>query len=354
MPNHRHCIVQILVWLVTLVPLSAHAGFFCVNSSASLQAALNTAATNGETDLIYIVAGNYTVVPGGFQYVSNDADNIGIVGGVAAGCMQLTTAHTTLNGNGLYQVMRIIIGSSSPSLNVNIQRITFIDGKATTESGGGLQIVVPKGYVTVEYDRFLLNHANNSAGGLYVESGGEVDVRNNLFFANDAFDVGAAMLVTSTSAAYVNSNTVVSNTATSTLPMTPVGGLLVTGGTGAHLWLSNNILWNNNANGTVDFESSAVFTARNNDIGSMLGVPPDAQSQNNLSVDPDFATCSGLLCLNFNLLRTSPLVDVGFDAAPGGLGSVDIEDKSRKIGPHVDIGAYEQDRIFVSGFESPL
>ena len=351
MRNRRHCIVPILAWLVAMVPLSAHAAFFCVNSAASLQAALNTAVSNGQNDQIDIVAGNYTVVPGGFFYVSTEANSISISGGFTAGCTQLTTAHTTLNGSGLYQVMRIMIGSSSTAANVTIERITFIDGKTTNEAGGGLEISAQNGNVYLAASRFLLNHSNNSAGALYVETGGMLTLRNSLFFANDAFDVGAAMLVSSTSAAYVTGNTVVSNTATSTLPMTHVGGFLVTGGAGAHLWLSNNILWNNNANGTVDLSSGSVFTARNNDIGTMAGIPPDPQSQDNQSIDPQFGTCSGLLCLNFNLLRASPLVDAGYDAAPGGIGSIDLEDKPRVIGPHVDIGAYEEDELFRNSFE---
>ncbi|MEO7936484.1 MAG: choice-of-anchor Q domain-containing protein [Dokdonella sp.] len=350
MHKRRHCIAPILAWLVALVPIGAHAAFFCVNSAASLQAALNAAASNGQSDEIDIQAGNYTVVPGGFFYVSNEANSITMFGGFDATCEQRTAARTTFDGSGLYQVMRIIIGSNSTAASVNIQHITFIDGKSTTNSGGGLRVSTLNGNVVLEANRFLLNHANNSAGALYVETSGGISVRNSLFFANDAFDVGAAMLVTSASTVFFAGNTVVSNTAASTLPMTPIGGLLVTGGTGAHLWLSNNILWNN-GNGSVDLESSAVFTARNNDIGFMAGIPPDPQSQNNLSVDPAFATCSGLLCLNFNLQRASPLVDAGFDTPLGGIGAFDLEDKPRMIGPHVDIGAYEEDVIFRNGFE---
>lgn len=350
MPNPRHCIVQILALLVTLVPLGAHAAYFCVDSAASMQAALNTAASNGQNDEIDIKAGNYTVVPGGFFYVSNEANSITMLGGFNTTCEQWTSARTTFDGSGLYQVMRVIIGSNSAAASVNIQHITFIDGKSTTNSGGGLRVSTPNGGVVLEANRFLLNHSDSTAGALYVETSGVVSVRNSLFFANNAFDVGAAMLDTSTSAAYVTGNTIVSNTATSTLPMTHVGGLLVTGGAGAYLWLSNNILWNN-TNGSVDFESSREFTARNNDIGTMVGIPPDPQSQDNQSVDPGFATCSGLLCLNFNLLRTSPLVDAGFDAATGGIGSVDLDDKPRIIGPHLDIGAYEEDVLLCNGFE---
>ncbi len=351
MRKRRNCIMPILAWLVAMVPLGAHAAFFCVNSAASMQAALNIAASNGQSDEIDIQAGNYTVVPGGFFYVSNEANSITMFGGFDATCEQRTAARTTFDGSGLYQIMRIIISSNSTAASVNIQHITFIDGKSTTDSGGGLRVSTPNGNVVLEANRFLLNHANNSAGAMYVETSGVVSVRNSLLFANEAFDVGAAMLVTSNSAAYFTGNTVVSNTATSTLPVTHIGGVLVTGDAGAHFWLSNNILWSNNANGTVDLSSGSAFTAVNNDIGSSAGIPPDASSHNNQSVDPAFAPCSGFLCLNFNLLRASPLVDAGYDTPLGGIGPFDLEDKPRMIGPHADIGAYEEDALFANGFD---
>jgi hypothetical protein len=36
----------------------------------------------------------------------------------------------------------------------------------------------------------------------------------------------------------------------------------------------------------------------------------------------------------------------------GGLTGSDLDFKARKIGLHVDIGAYENDRVFADGFES--
>ena len=356
MHKRRNCIVSILAWLAAMVPLGAHAASFCVNSAASLQAALTTAATNGQNDQIDIVAGNYTVVPGGFQFYSTEANSITILGGYTAACLQLTTAHTTLNGNGLYRVMTILISTTtSTAASVNIRRITFINGNAASNGGGGLEIAAKNGDVRLEANRFLLNHSDNSAGALSVgSSAGILTVRNNLFYLNDAPQVGAAELVTTNSSdAYVIGNTLVGNTATATAPPSQIGGLYFYGATGAHLWLSNNIFWNNNAGDAFDLYAYTgnLFTALNNDIGTRTGSPPDAQSLNNQSVDPQFASCGGILCAAFNLLRTSPLVDAGYDAAPGGLGSVDIEDKPRTIGPHVDIGAFEEDVLFANGFD---
>ncbi len=354
MRKRRNCIVPIMAWLIAMVPLGAHAAFFCVNSAASLQAALTTAESNGQNDQIEIVAGTYTVVSGGFQYHSSEANSIAISGGFTAACSQLTTAHTTLNGNGLYRVMDITTISSSTLASVNIQRITFINGNATTNGGGGLEILAQNGDVSIEGNRFLLNHADGSEGALSASTtAGTLTVRNNLFFLNDALQSGAVGLGTSKGLnIYVIGNTVVRNTATRMEPSNLVGGLFVYGASSAHLWLSNNILWNNNTGGAVDLYANTPngFTALNNDIGTRISTALDPQSQNNLSVDPQFVPC-GIQCSVLNLLRTSALVDAGFDAAPGGLGSVDIEDKPRMIGPHVDIGAFENDVLFANGFD---
>ena len=68
-------------------------------------------------------------------------------------------------------------------------------------------------------------------------------------------------------------------------------------------------------------------------------------------VDPQFAACEGFVCFDFELARSSPLVDAGDDDPPGGLSDADLAGKPRVIGPHVDIGAYENDRLLADGFE---
>ncbi len=352
MHNRRNGIVPLVAWLFAMVPLGANAAFFCVNSAASLQAALASAGSNGQNDQIDIVAGNYTVVPGGFQFYSTQANSIAISGGFSAACVQLTTARTTLNGNGLDRVMKVTMESTSTAASVNIQRITFLDGKATNDVGGGLQLSAHNGEVRLEANRFLLNHADHNAGALFVETyAGLMTVRNNLFYLNDGLQSGAASLYSRNTDTYVTGNTVVGNTATTTVTSAHIGGMYVVGAAGTHVWINNNIVWNNNTGGAVDLYSGSIFTALNNDIGIRGGAQSDAQSQNNLSVDPQFSSCGGILCTAFNLLRSSPLVDAGLDAAPGGLGSVDIEDKPRAIGLHVDIGAFEEDVLFANAFD---
>jgi hypothetical protein len=70
-----------------------------------------------------------------------------------------------------------------------------------------------------------------------------------------------------------------------------------------------------------------------------------------LSVDPQFEDC-GFACLDLTLGPASPLVDAGLDAILEDLGpgAVDLNGLPRLLGPHIDIGAYENEMLFVDGF----
>jgi len=118
----------------------------------------------------------------------------------------------------------------------------------------------------------------------------------------------------------------------------------------AHYTLSNNILWNNNANNAVDFHADTGHLLLNNDIGTSAGFTADFVSAGNLSVDPQFAPC-GFLCFSYRLARSSPLVDAGTNTPPGGLAVSDIYSGPRIVGGAVDIGAVELDVLFADGFQ---
>lgn len=83
--------------LVLLLPGSTRAAIFCVSTAAELQAALTTAASNGEDDVIHIVQGTYN---GNFVYASTEAFNLTVEGGYAASCSSrvVDPANTVLDG----------------------------------------------------------------------------------------------------------------------------------------------------------------------------------------------------------------------------------------------------------------
>lgn len=341
-------ILRALGIFLAAVPLGAQAALLCADNVTSLQSALTQAQSNGEDDQIEVVAGTYALDAGGLQFASSEPHSLTLFGGYSAGCAQLSSQKTVLSASGLHQLLRAIQNSTSFAASVHIERMTFIDGKTTTEGGEGLEVLTQAGDVRLESNRFLLNHADNFAAALLVDTGGVITLRNNLFFGNSALQMAAGQLLTNNSIAYVVGNTVVGNTAGT---QNGIGGIYVGGVAGTHFWISNNIFWNNNSNAAVDLYLSADGILHYNDVGSTAGLAPNALSQDNQSTDPLFAPCTGFLCLGFELESASPLVDAGADNAPDGIGTVDLAGKPRKIGAHVDIGAFENDVIFANEFE---
>ena len=146
---------------------------------------------------------------------------------------------------------------------------------------------------------------------------------------------------------FATNNTIVGNI--SDAPAVPAG-LIMTGA--AHFKISNNIIWNNAAAGGSDFGTQSAHSRQSNDIGIVAaGATPDILTGEQ-STDPQFVSC-GFLCFGFELPRRSPLVDAGSDSAAHEMGSnlTDLAQLPRFIGPHVDIGAYENDVLFQDGFD---
>jgi len=68
-----------------------------------------------------------------------------------------------------------------------------------------------------------------------------------------------------------------------------------------------------------------------------------------MSVDPQFESCP-FLCIDYELKYGSPLIDAG--TPTNGLPYEDLVGLPRPLGPQLDIGAYENDAIFIDGFGS--
>lgn len=320
----------------------ANAVDFCVHSEAEIQSALTAAQTNNQDDTIMIAAGSYAL-SAMLTFTSNEPHSIGIVGGFDASCTILTLADTTLDGQ--HQLRPLYVGTASGEIQIAF--LTFAGGFPANGPGGGLIAASDAGDIDIVLNRFIGNRTAAQAGGLYAYSGsGSVRVRNNLLLGNRGGDVGGLVLAQGSGEGYAINNTIVANISDA---LDEPGGMVVTGN--AHFTLSNNIVWNNADSGGSDFGTTSAHSRLANDIGIVAaGTPADAVS-GEWSVDPQFAPCSGFLCFNFELARSSPLVDAGIDDPPGGLTGSDLAYKSRWIGPHVDIGAYENDRLFADGFD---
>jgi hypothetical protein len=341
MRTMRHRGLPLMLLACVVLGRPAQAAEFCANTPATFQAALTAAQGNGQSsNVIKVVEGTYNLTSG-LTYIIGTTSSLFLVGGYSAGCASYTGGMTQLNGQNAVRPLRIVASQT----DVLVQGFDFAAGLSTNNRGGGLSISSNLGDILVERNSFYGNRADDFAGALFVSTGGVVTVSNNLFFGNSAADVGAAELFSNSPESYVTNNTVSANSADTA---SAVGGLILTGAT--HYNVSNNIVWNNNANGAIDFRSNTIHLRLNNDIGSSAGVTPDAASTGNLSVVPVYESC-GFLCISFALVGDSPLVNAGRMNPPGGLTNFDVLGRPRVVGGIVDIGAVEYRPLFESGFE---
>lgn len=330
-----------------LVAVPAWAANFCVNTVAEIQAAISEAAANNADDEIRIAGAVYELTTG-LHFQSEQANAITFRGGYDANCTVVTGAPTTIDGQ--QQVRGLFILNNNG--NVAVEGLTFVAGLSTNNRGGGLRVISQTGDIRIDRNLFFANRADDFAGALAAgTTSGSLRVRNNLAFANSSANVGAMELVQNDGEAYVVGNTIVANSNEGDfLP----GGLYIGGG--ANFTLSNNIVWNNIPEDAgpfdVDFMSTAASHTRfANDIGVVANGTIADLIVDEQSIDPEFASCDGFLCFNFELERSSPLVDAGNDAPAGGMTSLDLAGKQRTIGPQVDIGAYENDVLLADGFD---
>ena len=323
---------------------------FCVSTPEQLGAALTVAESNGADDDIRIVVGTYLLTTELVHFaVPSETGTLTISGGWAAGCLsQATTGETTLDGQDMVRPLSVVARGAT-----TIRRLNFVHGKPVDYGGAGLTIYSVNGAdLTIEANAFVNNEQltlteGGVAGGVWMSTAGTIVLRNNLFFFNTAY--ASAVNIDGPDGGmpggdiHITGNTFVANQQTSVGAL----GVVVLDNPG-HVWISNNLFWNNAGNDVYDWGPVSHTDYRNNDIGligGMGGVSPLSMI-GNLNVDPMF---DGFL--STRLKPSSPLVNGGLDAAPGGLGLVDESGAARLVGLHVDIGAFETDVLLRSGFE---
>ena len=344
--HHRYAAPLLAAALVAASSRAA-AAEFCVHDALEFQAALTAAQANGEDDALLIVAGDY-VLGTGLTFVSTEPHVLDLFGSLddcASPGSDLGGPGSLLDGQHLVRPL----GISNPNGSVRVVGLGFVAG-TVDGSGAGLFIVGKD--VIVSASRFFGNHSTagkmDSGGAAFLAASEFLRFDDNLVFGNHAVQVGGVTLqLQGDGTAQAVANTIVGNLSDVT---DAASGLLI-GTTGAGTFaVANNIVWNNAAAGGSDFGALAPHDLFDNDIGVVMpdGVPAGTSSGER-SVDPGFETCDGPICFDFELARSSPLVDAGSDQYEPLL--VDLAGKPRVIGPHVDIGAFENDRIFRDGLD---
>lgn len=335
-----------IVFLVSLLVLPLGQGAqaavsYCVNTVAGLQAALTAAENNGDDDYINVHWGYYTL---GAELTHNSSESriLSIQGGWDDGCNSVVS-ESVLDGDDQVRPMSIFALGG----NVAIRRMYFAHG-FTNGAGGGLQVVATSGSIILDKNRFTNNRSLGSGGAAQISTTtGRITAVGNLVVQNQGGLIGGLNLGAGGESLVLN-NTIESNiTDNATVP----GGLQVQGS--GHFDVINNIIWNNAPVGGADFRGSAPHGRRNNDIGVVANATAPDYVIDELSVDPGYAACF-IGCTDWELDPSSPLIDAGNDEAWDNVGSgveLDLLFLPRFMGAHVDIGAYENEVLFVDGFD---
>jgi predicted outer membrane repeat protein len=340
----------------------------CVATPAELQAALETAETNGSHDLIQVVQGLYY---GHFTYDSNEGRNITLEGGYTAGCAARVRdpANTVLDG---YNAGTVLYLYSVAGGDVTVDGFTIQHGAASGD-GGGVSVIsypgvtVHTGGITLTGNIITGNTASGDGGGVYANTWtdtgevGDIIISDNNIFGNDggfgggvrAFstsDSGTAGTVTCTNntifgndanygggvEAHSSSNTGTAGTVT--LTNNTITGNNANYGGGAYLFLTapsggtidcyNNIIWGNTASSGGDILLSGTGTryGYNNDYTSIDGTW-NYQGGPNIDADPFFVDAGAG---DYHLQTTSPCIDAGTGSAPE-LPGTDFEGEPRSM-----------------------
>lgn len=352
------CVYPVALVLAALAAQPVVADQFCVSTPTQLQAALDLAGSNGEDDHIRVRVGTYTAVHPGFIYApeAGEDHDIKISGGWMPYILGPCTLQdeqpwaTILDGNGSARIMLLEVLPAG--VDVRIERLVFLGGNFGSFSPAGLDIHYldgATGDVTVERNVFLNNTSALAAGLGILGRGSTLAVVNNLFLLNQASsNLPAAYVVNSVGSegtVVFTNNTVLGNELGDT-PSEDASAVYLLSG---RVLAANNNFWDNAG---YDLYCGGTGNRRlfNNNHESFRLTGTELL-MDNISVQPVYQ--GGLL--NFTPVRGSPLVDAGTEPRgidPGWyLADADLNGSTRKVGAHVDIGAYENETIFDDGFE---
>ena len=346
---------------------TADAATFCVSTPAALDAALQTAEENGESDSIRLTGGLFEDPDGvgKYRYYTSESHSLLIDGGwvrVGGACVIrfADATATVLSGAGVHQVISLE-GEPGTNGSITIRNLTIRDGVADLAgtgdngSGGGLTVGGPGGYTgAVLVDRVIIrnNDASLYGAGVLAGTGGTLVIRNSVFLANRCGSTNCAASLTQNNpaanySAVFAQNTVVANTCFASASDTCAGGVrLWAGAGGSGLFLNNIFVANTLSDLLLSSPSIDVLYNNYDSIGG--NEDPVTLAGNVIGVYPKFVDLFGG---NLRLAPDSPVRDAGF-ALAGMNGDVDLDGLPRVIGPAPDMGAYEeQDVIFVGGFD---
>lgn len=385
--------ISLFLLLLLWTPM-ASAATFCVETATELQNALDTAASNGESDIIRVAVGTYEAPAGGFalnaQTLTDFDQDIVIRGGFSE------FFGNPCGNEGFFQTTDTVLSSDSGNIlsielpgagDITVLNLSFVGAEAQS-SGGGLRVTrsagTYSGKLRIENNAFIANRSNSLGGGLYIGKGGSNDpiegtsstailVVNNLFSGNVGGSCCGALYafvdappppppVLSTLPALVVAHNTVSNNSAQ------VGGsyrAISLRGDIQNTWVVSNNIWGLDATADIQLVllQSETIVVRNNNIQDInVGSINVADVYlDNIRVTPQYVSC-GVGCFDLVPVTGSPLTNAGW-APAGGLPffspawqppEFDLTGTDRVKDGRIDIGAYEgiADTMFADRFEN--
>ena len=363
--------------LAALLLLSAHdarAALYCVDNETQLRAALATIGSSFDSSVHEVRLTQrvfFTGTQGFAVQVSGATGNTVISGGWSAGASTACDVQTgdarltVLDAQGTSSVLSIrrnsVSGNATPLIRV--ANLTLRNGSAESAPVG---LNVTNSFGRIEVDN-VIAHGHRALASQFIQgvaihldsTSSDISLRNSLIYDNAGSFVGgfplSSVLFTSLSLNsnrnwYVTNNTIVA------APGEADGALRLQ--SDGNFWVINNVL-----RGVVAYTSSIT--------GAGAAVDPQVrQLFNNFASTP--LTDRATIVLNQGnsfvepeldpitraLLPSSPLVNAGLGAPPGGVPALDAFGQPRVFGTFIDVGAVELQqapvlpvRIFGNGFE---
>lgn len=244
-----------------VVPPSSAANFI-VNDEASLIAAINTANSNNQPDVITFNANIALTAIAESTPTSEGANGLPSILPDGGNSLTIEGNGFTLSRSGAatFRIMRISLGA-----NVFINDLTIENGLANAPGLGVMGgAIFTRGQLTIDNSIFRNNVANDGSNGLggaiaVVETSANVTITNSTFTGNSAPPNSGGAIQNTRGTVFLRGNTFFNNNASNG------GGLETQGG---NVTLINNTFSGNTANqgGGIYTGSSAVLTLQNNTI----------------------------------------------------------------------------------------
>ena len=282
------------------------------------------------TGTIFVAKGTYTGTTSPILTITN-RNNITISGGWDE-TFNVQDGLSTLDGQGVRQILKIIPGTATPPIRATLDRlhITNSYSAAVTVSTGAI--------LTVNRSAIRGNRTTSyTGGGFFVD--GRLDL-NNSIVSNNTSRSGAGIYVNTNGGAFINNSTIIENAASSSTTYEGDGGGFYRSGS-AVIEIRNTIVAKNTAtrNGANCYSSTAeAFASFGHNIFGPLGancyMTTDATDQ--VDVDPRLGPW--LAAGYFALAAGSPAIDAG---DPASCLAEDGRGVARPVGSACDIGAYE-------------